>query len=110
MAPSVLSYFDPENENWGPEETVYDTTTALDIADLTDGPSGVMAFSRHSPTEGLLINLNTAANGDFENEGLVSDYTIVMDINWPLEHQDIYRAIIQADTVNYLQMTPICLH
>ena len=101
FGPSVLSYFDPENENWGPEETVYDTTTALNIADLNDGPSGVMAFSRHAPTEGLLINLNTAANGDFKNEGLVSDYTIVMDINWPLGTQDIYRAIIQADTENY---------
>ncbi|MBG9998177.1 metallophosphoesterase [Pseudoalteromonas sp. NSLLW24] len=99
--PSVLSYFDPENDGWGPEDTRYETTTDLNIGDLTDGPSGVMAFTRHSPTEGLLITLNTAANGDFKDDGLVSDYTIVMDINWPLETNDIYRAIIQADTENY---------
>jgi predicted MPP superfamily phosphohydrolase len=101
FGPSVLSYFDPEEKQWGPLETRFDTTTALNIADLNGGPSGVMAFSRHSPQEGLLINLNTAANGDFANEGLVSDYTIVMDINWPLAVKDIYRALIQAEIVNY---------
>ncbi|MBH0022002.1 metallophosphoesterase [Pseudoalteromonas sp. SWXJ133] len=99
--PSVLSYFDPENDGWGPEDTRYETTTALDIADLTDGPSGVMAFTDHSPTEGFKIELNTQANGDFASEGMVSDYTLVMDLYWPSEGKDIYRAIIQAETVNY---------
>ena len=100
--PSVLSYFDPENDGWGPEDTRYGTTTDLDIADLTDGPSGVMAFTRHSPTEGLLITLNTAANGDFADEGMMSDYTLVMDLYWPAEGKDIYRAIMQANTTDYL--------
>ena len=61
-----------------------------------------MAFSRHAPTEGLHINLNTPANGDYAADGMVSDYTLVMDLYWPAEGQDIYRAVVQADTVNYL--------
>ena len=102
FGPSVLSYFDPEEKDWGPEETQYKTTTELGISDLSDGPSGVMAFSRHAPTEGLHINLNTPANGDYAADGMVSDYTLVMDLYWPAEGQDIYRAVVQADTVNYL--------
>ncbi|GAA78620.1 metallophosphoesterase [Pseudoalteromonas sp. BSi20495] len=102
FGPSVLNYFDPDETNWGTDETQYNTTTQLNIDDLTDGPSGVMAFSRHSPTEGLLIELNTPANGDFANEGMVSDYTLVMDLYWPSEGKDIYRAIMQAETTNYL--------
>ncbi|MGO2074530.1 MAG: metallophosphatase, partial [Pseudoalteromonas sp.] len=99
---STLGYFDPDNSNWGVEETVFDTTTELNIAPLADGPSGVMKFTDHSPNEGLLLNLNTPANGDFKNEGLVSDYTLVMDIYWPLAAKDIYRALVQTDTDNYL--------
>ncbi len=100
--PSTLSYFDPENSGWGAQDTIYKTTTQLQIADLNDGASGVMAFTDHSPTEGLKITLNTPPNGDFENAGLVSDYTLVMDIYWPLAAKDIYRALVQTDTVNYL--------
>ncbi|WP_282131835.1 metallophosphoesterase [Pseudoalteromonas aliena] len=103
FGPSALSYFDPQTTGWGPEETQYKTTTELNISDLRDGPSGVMAFSRHSPTEGLLIDLNTAANGDFADEGMVSDYTLVMDLYWPSEGNDIYRAVVQAETSNYLE-------
>ncbi|MFP3362911.1 metallophosphoesterase [Pseudoalteromonas sp. SIMBA_148] len=102
FGPSVLSYFDPDETNWGTAETQYSTTTQLNIDDLSDGPSGVMAFSRHAPTEGLLIDLNTPANGDFANEGIVSDYTLVMDLYWPAEGKDIYRAIMQANTTDYL--------
>ncbi|WP_024607290.1 metallophosphoesterase, partial [Pseudoalteromonas sp. TAB23] len=96
FGPSILSYFDPDETNWGTAETQYSTTTQLNIDDLSNGPSGVMAFSRHAPTEGLLIDLNTPANGDFANEGMVSDYTLVMDLYWPAEGKDIYRAIMQA--------------
>ncbi|MBH0031106.1 metallophosphoesterase [Pseudoalteromonas sp. SWYJZ98] len=102
FGPSVLSYFDPDETNWGTAETQYSTTTQLNFDDLSDGPSGVMAFSRHAPTEGLLIDLNTPANGDFANEGMVSDYTLVMDLYWPAEGKDIYRAIMQANTTDYL--------
>lgn len=102
FGPSILSYFDPDETNWGTAETQCSTTTQLNIDDLSNGPSGVMAFSRHAPTEGLLIDLNTPANGDFANEGMVSDYTLVMDLYWPAEGKDIYRAIMQANTTDYL--------
>lgn len=103
FGPSVLNYFDPENDGWGPEDTRYETTTDLNIGDLTDGPSGVMAFTDHSPTEGLKIELNTQANGDYANDGMVSDYTLIMDLYWPSEDSDSYRAIMQTETVDYLE-------
>lgn len=98
--PSTLNYYDPNTTNWGPRESTFDTTTSLEIDDLIDGPSGVMAFSDHAPNEGLIINLNTPANGDFAEQGLVSDYTIVMDIYWPFAAKDIYRALIQTNIEN----------
>ncbi|MFY8325492.1 metallophosphoesterase [Pseudoalteromonas sp. ZZD1] len=98
--PSTLNYYDPNTTNWGPRESAFDTTTSLEIDDLIDGPSGVMAFSDHAPNEGLIINLNTPANGDFAEQGLVSDYTIVMDIYWPFAAKDIYRALIQTNIEN----------
>ncbi|WP_372759824.1 metallophosphoesterase [Pseudoalteromonas sp.] len=102
FGPSTLSYFDPDNKGWGPEKTRFGSTSAFNIADLADGPATVMAFTDHSPTEGLEITLNTAANGDFANEGRVSDYTLVMDIYWPYATKDIYRALIQTDATNDL--------
>ncbi|MDN3376966.1 MULTISPECIES: metallophosphoesterase [unclassified Pseudoalteromonas] len=98
--PSTLNYYDPNTTNWGPRESTFDTTTSLEIDDLIDGPSGVMAFSDHAPNEGLIINLNTPANGDFAEQGLVSDYTIVMDIYWPFAAKDIYRALMQTNIEN----------
>ncbi|TMS85380.1 hypothetical protein CWB69_20695, partial [Pseudoalteromonas sp. S980] len=53
-------------------------------------------------TEGLLLTLNTQANGDYADQEMVSDYTIIMDLYWPIEGKDIYRPIIQANTTDYL--------
>ncbi|MGO2563937.1 MAG: metallophosphatase, partial [Pseudoalteromonas nigrifaciens] len=46
--------------------------------------------------------LNTAPNGDFANQGMVSDYTLVMDIYWPFAAKEIYRALVQTDATNDL--------
>ncbi|MGO2477825.1 MAG: metallophosphoesterase, partial [Pseudoalteromonas sp.] len=98
--PSTLNYYDPNSTNWGPEESIFDTTTSLEIDDFIDGPSGVLAFTDHSPDEGFQITLNTPANGDFIDKDLVSDYTLVMDIYWPYATKDIYRAVVQTSIDN----------
>ncbi|WP_404340693.1 metallophosphoesterase [Pseudoalteromonas mariniglutinosa] len=98
--PAQLNYFDPQQSNWGNQETQFKTTTELTIAELTNGPSGVMAFSRHSPTEGLLLTANSPANGDFKEQGLIADYTLVMDILWPAESDASWRALLQTDLTN----------
>jgi len=102
LGPSTLSYFDPDNKGWGPKKTTFASTSTFNISDLADGASTVMAFTDHSPNEGLKIELNTAPNGDFANQGMVSDYTLVMDIYWPFAAKEIYRALVQTDATNDL--------
>jgi len=98
--PSHLDYYDPGSKNWGKEETIYETTTKLNITPLPDGESGVMAFSRHSPSEAIALYPNSIPNGDFKNNGWISDYTIVMDIMWPTDSDNAYRAILQTNVNN----------
>jgi predicted MPP superfamily phosphohydrolase len=100
FGPSQLKYYDPASKNWGPEETKYDSTLNLNISPLSDGDSGVMSFSRHKPTEAIALHPNTIPNGDFKNEGWISDYTIVMDLMWPTESDNEYRAILQTNINN----------
>lgn len=95
-----LSYFDPNERNWTQKDIQYANTTELGIADLTDGPGNVLAFSRFSPTEGLKVTTNSPANGDYEEQGLLSDYTIVMDLFWPAQSANEKRALIQTDPTN----------
>ncbi len=97
---STLAYFDPNTNNWGDEKTQYNTTTELKVTDLTDGPSGVMAFSRHSPAEGISLTANVAANGDFAEQELIADYTLVMDILWSEDSDLSWRALLQTDVTN----------
>ncbi|NUJ69867.1 metallophosphatase, partial [Pseudoalteromonas sp. 2102] len=61
VGPATLSFYDPEDKNWGPEDSQFATTTELEIADLPTGASGVLAFARHSPTQGLTLTANSAA-------------------------------------------------
>ncbi|WP_394192128.1 metallophosphoesterase [Pseudoalteromonas atlantica] len=98
--PAVLNYYDPESDNWGDEKTQFKTTTELNISDLKEGPSGVMAFARHSPTEGFTLTPNTPANGDFKEQNLISDYTLVMDVLWPEYSDKSWRSLLQTDLTN----------
>ena len=100
LGPATLNFFDPEQRNWGEENSQFSTTSALQIADLKDGTSGVLAFSRHSPSQGLLLTANSAANGDFTNDGLIADYTLVMDLLWPEQSSQQWRALLQTDITN----------
>lgn len=98
--PGVLSYYDPESDNWGNEKTQFKTTTELNISELNGGPSGVMAFARHSPTEGITLTPNTPANGDFKEQNLIADYTLVMDVLWPEDSDKSWRSLLQTDLTN----------
>lgn len=98
--PATLAYFDPEDKNWGDEKTQFKTTTELNISDLSNGSSGVMAFSRHSPVEGITLNTNVPPNGDFADQNLIADYTLVMDVLWPTDSTQSWRALLQTDLTN----------
>lgn len=100
FGPSELSYFDPLNKDWGPERSPFVSTSDANIADLPDGSSGVLAFGRHSPSQGLALKHNVPANGDFYQSNKVADYTLVMDIMWPQSSSNEFRGLLQTDQLN----------
>ncbi|MCJ8270218.1 MAG: metallophosphatase, partial [Psychrosphaera sp.] len=98
--PGVLSYRDPDQTGWGKENTQFKTTTELGLPDLPDGPTRVMSFAKTAINQGYTIKHNVPTNGDFAGEGLVSDYTIVMDILWPSTSDDKWRSMLQTTLDN----------
>ncbi|MDE3271124.1 metallophosphoesterase [Pseudoalteromonas sp. G4] len=100
FGPGELKYFDPLGKNWGPERSPFVTTASANITSLPDGDSGVLAFGRHSPSQGLELEHNAPANGDFYFSNKVSDYTLVMDIMWPETSVNEFRGLLQTDPLN----------
>lgn len=98
--PSELSFFDPQSSQWWLEDSQFELASALSIPLINGEDSRVLAFSRHSPTEGLLLSHNVPANGDFLEQGKVSDYTLVMDLLWPESSKDQFRALLQTNVEN----------
>jgi 5'-nucleotidase / UDP-sugar diphosphatase len=97
---AALAYRDTLNSGWGPQFTTFATTTTLGIPDLPNGSSGVMAFPRTEPTEGYSITHGFPANGAFKFSGLVSNYTLVMDVLWPFSSDGLWRSLLQTNSAN----------
>ncbi|MEQ1557693.1 MAG: metallophosphoesterase [Methyloglobulus sp.] len=97
---AALAYRDTANSGWGPQFTAFASTTALGIPNLPNGASGVMAFPRTFPTEGYTITHGFPANGAFNANGLVSNYTLVMDVLWPFSSDGLWRSLLQTNLAN----------
>ncbi|WP_269618543.1 metallophosphoesterase [Zhongshania sp. BJYM1] len=100
FGPAQLSFFDPEANASSAAVTRFVSTTELGISDLPDGASGVLAFDDYRPDEGLVLRHNGLANGAFAELGLVSDYTVVMDLYWPAASDNQWRALLQTSLNN----------
>lgn len=101
VGPGTLDYWDPSQTNWGANRIVFSTTTDLSLPPLADGhDSGVMAFPATSPTEGFVLSHNAQTNGDFSADGLVSNYTLIMDVLWPEASAGKWRALLQTSANN----------
>ena len=99
--PSTMKLFNPENKSYS-DEVIFKKISQLDesIPTLAGGDAGVMKFPRFKISEGLKVRHNTDANGDFTNAGLVSDYSLVVDVLWPSACVANYRPLLQT-SLNY---------
>jgi len=98
--PGVLSYRDTTGSGWGARTTVFSTTDALSLPPLLDGHHRVMAFPATTPNEGYVLTHAQAANGAYAADGLISDYTIILDVLWPSDSDGKWRALLQTSTTN----------
>ncbi|MEI6704070.1 MAG: metallophosphoesterase [Deltaproteobacteria bacterium] len=98
---ATLGYWDPNRTGWGPGRTVFGSTSSFSLPLLADGSdSGVMSLPKTTSTEGFVITHNATPNGDFASSGLVSEYTLVMDLLWPTASNDKWRALLQTSAAN----------
>ncbi len=103
FGPAEMGYFDPDNDTWFVDAIEQTQVSELveDVPLLRDGDSGILKFERFSPREGFVVTHNAPPNGDYEIEGLVSDYTLVYDILWPdNDTLDRFHSLLQTDASN----------
>ncbi len=82
-------------------KTVFNSSAGFSLPSLPDGPApGVMKFPKTASSEGYLLTHNTPPNGAYSSNGLVSNYTVVMDLLWPTASINLYRALLQTSATN----------
>ena len=97
---ATLGYRDTTGSNWGPSRTTFPVTGSAGLPNLPDGPSSVMAFAKTAPSEGYTLTHNFPASGAFKGSGLVSNYSVVMDVLWPPTSDGLWRALMQTSPTN----------
>jgi glycerophosphoryl diester phosphodiesterase len=97
---ATLDYYDPFVSGWGPTATVYDTASALGLPLINGSDADVMAFPACAPGEGYAITHGFSPNGSYQTSGLVSNYTVIMDVLFPAASDGQWRSLLQTDTAN----------
>ena len=97
---ATLAYRDTTGSGWGPVRTTFPATGGAALPNLPDGASSVMAFAKTAPSEGYTLTHNFPPSGAFKNSGLVSNYSVVMDVLWPATSDGVWRALLQTSLGN----------
>lgn len=97
---AVLEYFDPNATEWGDAATIFAKASSLSLPLLDGNDVDVMAFPACTPDQGYQVTHDFAANGSFETLGLISNYTVVMDVLFPSSSDGQWRSLVQTDVTN----------
>ncbi|MDX1505051.1 MAG: metallophosphoesterase [Spongiibacter sp.] len=97
---SELSFFSPSGGTGSADISSFGTATDFGIAPLPDGDSVLLSFGAYAFDEGVELRRNVANNGDYAEQGLLSDYTLVFDVFWPTASHGKYRAVLQTNVAN----------
>ena len=100
VGPATLNYRDATGTLWGPQKTSFGRLDELGLPNLTNSNARALAFPAIQPDEGYLLAHHAAPNGALAAQGLVSDYTLIMDLLWPADSDAKWRAILQTNPGN----------
>lgn len=95
-----LKYRDPARTGWGEQLTQYAKASALGLPLINGEDPDVMAFPATTPGQGYTLTHRSSPNGVFINDGLVSNYTVIMDVLWPEDGTAAYRSLFQVGASN----------
>ncbi|MBK7002126.1 MAG: metallophosphoesterase [Rhodoferax sp.] len=96
----TLGYRDTAATGWGPKETVFADTDALGLPALAGSVKRVMAIPTTAPAEGYRVTRPAGGNGAFAAAGLLANYTLVMDVLWPVASDAKWRSLLQTSADN----------
>src|SRR5687768_11804753 len=91
-----LEYYDGSN-GATQRGTEFGSTTSFGIPNIGGGAAQVMLFPKMSPTKGYIMRHGIPANG---GGVLVNQWTLIMDVLFPVSSTDQWRALIQTDPAN----------
>jgi 5'-nucleotidase / UDP-sugar diphosphatase len=100
--PGLLSYYDPDNTEWSQSTIEFKTAAQLGIAAYPNQATekNIMSVPRLKDNQGLILRHQAAANGDYANQNLVSDWTLVVDVLSPSASDGQWRALFQTNANN----------
>lgn len=98
--PGTMSYYDPAATNWAAAQVSFAKASALGLPALPGGDADVMVFPACSAQQGFLVTHGESASGVYgETLGLVSSYTMIMDVYYPPSSNG-WRALWQSSATN----------
>jgi glycerophosphoryl diester phosphodiesterase len=95
-----MTYYDVLADDWGPTLTTFDSASALGLPLINGADSQVMSYPATFPEQGYQVTHDFDANGSLIELGLVSNYTVVMDVLYPAESDGQWRNLMQTDPFN----------
>ncbi len=98
---ATLDFFDPDATGWGPRNTLFGTASSLGLPRMTGGDAHVMRFPASTARQGYVLTHRAPPNGPFgETDGLVSNYSLIVDVLYPSASDGRWRALQQTNAGN----------
>ena len=97
---ATLSYLDKNRTGRPDRGVVFGNASSFSLPALSSNDKRIMGFPAFRPDQGLMLTHNAAPNGYFASKGLVSNYTLVMDVLWPSKSTRRWRALLQTSSEN----------
>ena len=98
--PGTLSYHDPDGTGWGAVQSAFGTASSFGLPAMPGGDADVMRFPACGPRQGYRVVHGGTANGAYDTQARVSNYTLIMDVLYPTASDARWRGLYQTDTNN----------
>jgi glycerophosphoryl diester phosphodiesterase len=98
---ATLDYFDPAGTGWGPAATSFGKASSFGLPPMTGGDPDVMHFPACSRRQGYRLQHGSSPNGPFgKTHSVVSNYTLIFDVLYPLASDGQRRPLVQTNVDN----------
>jgi 5'-nucleotidase/UDP-sugar diphosphatase len=104
---ATLEFFNPDATGWGPRNTSFGTASSLGLPGMTGGDAHVMRFPASTARQGYVLTHGAPPNGPFgETDGLVSNYSLIVDVLYPSASDGRWRALQQTNAARCRRRMP----